>query len=65
MRRYAIKFTTAPDTPEQPVNADEHEIADGYLVLRLHDGTVAGLFALDVVKEWSYVERSESRKVER
>jgi hypothetical protein len=40
-RLYRITFkTTAPEVLEQPVEADTHEEADGYLVLFRSDGTL-------------------------
>ena len=58
MRRYTITFTT-PETPDQPVDVDDHEIAGGYLWLWRIDGTLGGLFLLEVVKEWTYIDNTE------
>jgi len=51
-RTYSVVFR-APENSVESVDAANHEIVKGYLILRDENGDLRGMFLLDVVDNWS------------
>jgi hypothetical protein len=43
---------------QQPVRASQVEVADGYLMFTLSDGTLSALFHLSAVRNWREADES-------
>jgi hypothetical protein len=51
-KTYTVIFK-APESSLESVEASNHEIVDGYLILTSENGDLRGMFLLDVVENWS------------